>query len=63
MEGYGMEAHGSLNNHMKTIEVISNSEKAFVRLKHSIWNGGTDRQTDRQTHTHTDIQTDREADR
>ena len=32
-------------NHMEPIEVIKNSNKAFVRQKYLIWNGGTDRQT------------------
>ena len=40
--------------HMEPIEVIKNSNKAFVRQKYLIWNGGTDTQTDR----HTDRQTD-----
>ena len=31
---------------MEPIEVIRNSNKAFVRQKYLIWNGGTDRQTD-----------------
>ena len=30
---------------MEPIEVIKNSNKAFVRQKYLIWNGGTDRQT------------------
>ena len=34
---------------MEPIEVIKNSNKAFVRQKYLIWNGGTDRHTDRQT--------------
>ena len=33
---------------MEPIEVIKNSNKAFVRQKYLIWNGGTERQTDRQ---------------
>ena len=37
---------------VELMEVIRNSKKGFVRPKHLIWNGGTDRQTD--THTHTD---------
>ena len=41
-------------NHMEPIEVIKNSNKAFVRQKYLIWNGGTDRHTDRQTDRHTD---------
>ena len=39
---------------MEPIEVIKNSNKAFVRQKYLIWNGGTDRQTHRHTHIHTD---------
>ena len=35
---------------MEPIEVIKNSNKAFVRQKYLIWNGGTDR----HTHIHTD---------
>ena len=31
------------------MEVIRNSKKAFMRPKHYIWNGGTDRHTDRHT--------------
>ena len=38
---------------MEPIEVIKNSNKAFVRQKYLIWNGGTDRHTDTQTHTQT----------
>ena len=34
---------------MEPIEVIKNSNKAFVRQKYLIWNGGTDTQTHRQT--------------
>ena len=36
------------------MEVIKNSKEPFVKPKHLIWNGGTDRHTDR----HTDRQTD-----
>ena len=36
------------------MEVIKNSKEPFVKPKHLIWNGGTDR----QTHRHTDRQTD-----
>ena len=39
---------------MEPIEVIKNSNKAFVRQKYLIWNGGT--------HRHTDTQTDRQTD-
>ena len=39
---------------MEPIEVIKNSNKAFVRQKYLIWNGGTDTQTHRQTDRHTD---------
>ena len=42
---------------MEPIEVIKNSNKAFVRQKYLIWNGGTDRQTDRHTDTQTHGQT------
>ena len=38
---------------MEPIEVIKNSNKAFVRQKYLIWNGGTDTQIHRQTHTQT----------
>ena len=38
---------------VKLMEVIRNSKKGFVRPKHLIWNGGTDRQTHAQTNTHT----------
>ena len=31
------------------MEVIKNSKEPFVKPKHLIWNGGTDRQTDTQT--------------
>ena len=31
---------------MEPIEVIKNSNKAFVRQKYLIWNGGTHRHTD-----------------
>ena len=34
---------------MEPIEVIKNSNKAFVRQKYLIWNGGTDTQTHTQT--------------
>ena len=39
---------------MEPIEVIRNSNKAFVRQKYLIWNGGTHTQTHRQTDRHTD---------
>ena len=39
---------------MEPIEVIRNSNKAFVRHKYLIWNGGTDTQTDTQTDRQTD---------
>ena len=38
---------------MEPIEVIKNSNKAFVRQKYLIWNGGTDRHTDTHTYTQT----------
>ena len=51
------EASRTFYNHMEPIEVIKNSNKAFVRQKYLIWNGGTDTQTDTHTHRQTHRQT------